>query len=629
MPTLNIGGQRVKVDDSFMSLSPDEQNATVDEIAGSLSKQPAQDGSQGRSLQSSLGAAAINAAQPIANIPSTYSGMVDQSVDQMKRGVSRMSTGVDEAKAGNYLNAAKELGLGAGGALLGAAGYVGAPINAPIHSIVGAPIANNVEAATGSHTAGEFAGNLADAGTALMLPVPSKVPLPARLPTADDVAAASQRLGVPIPRAAATESIPVKATAGAIAQVPVVGTPLVKASKDALAGLDDAARTAAAGYGEAERFAAGTSAKQGILDWITGTSRDISERLYGKVDKLVDPTVETPLTNTQATVQSIIDSRKNARLPQGKAVDMVSDAVNPGQTLNYDGVKQLRTAVGEVLNGSIIPEGMSQGDLKRIYGSLTKDLQSNVAQAGGQPALDAFNTANNIHAQISARRDALAKIVGKSGEASPEAVLDRVVSMASATRGGDLAKLSQARKAMGVDAWNDVAAAAVNKLGRASPEAEFSGDRFLTQWNNLSDQGKQLLFNSTGKGDLVQTLNDIAALSKAHKSLTQFGNPSGTGRAVTFTGMAGAAWANPVATLSTALGGNVLARVFASPAASSSALKWAIAYDKASRMKSPVTMAALAGSTRNLVNNLSDLGVSIPNVRSLAGQAPASADQSE
>lgn len=36
MPTLNIEGHQVQVDDSFMSLSPDQQNATVDEIAKSL-----------------------------------------------------------------------------------------------------------------------------------------------------------------------------------------------------------------------------------------------------------------------------------------------------------------------------------------------------------------------------------------------------------------------------------------------------------------------------------------------------------------------------------------------------------------------------------------------------------------
>jgi len=36
MPTLNIGGQKVRVDDSFMQLSSEDQNATVDEIAKGL-----------------------------------------------------------------------------------------------------------------------------------------------------------------------------------------------------------------------------------------------------------------------------------------------------------------------------------------------------------------------------------------------------------------------------------------------------------------------------------------------------------------------------------------------------------------------------------------------------------------
>jgi hypothetical protein len=36
MPTLNIGGQRVKVGDEFLGLSPEDQESTVEEIAGSL-----------------------------------------------------------------------------------------------------------------------------------------------------------------------------------------------------------------------------------------------------------------------------------------------------------------------------------------------------------------------------------------------------------------------------------------------------------------------------------------------------------------------------------------------------------------------------------------------------------------
>lgn len=40
MATLNIGGKRVKVDDAFLSLSPEQQQATVDEIAGQLDAGP-------------------------------------------------------------------------------------------------------------------------------------------------------------------------------------------------------------------------------------------------------------------------------------------------------------------------------------------------------------------------------------------------------------------------------------------------------------------------------------------------------------------------------------------------------------------------------------------------------------
>lgn len=41
MPTLDIQGRKVQIDDSFLKLSPDEQNATVEEIAKSLGPAPA------------------------------------------------------------------------------------------------------------------------------------------------------------------------------------------------------------------------------------------------------------------------------------------------------------------------------------------------------------------------------------------------------------------------------------------------------------------------------------------------------------------------------------------------------------------------------------------------------------
>lgn len=54
MATLNINGRRVKVDDSFLSLSPEQQNATVDEIAQSLGAQQSPEAQNAASEMSAM-----------------------------------------------------------------------------------------------------------------------------------------------------------------------------------------------------------------------------------------------------------------------------------------------------------------------------------------------------------------------------------------------------------------------------------------------------------------------------------------------------------------------------------------------------------------------------------------------
>lgn len=55
MATLNIAGKRVKVDDAFLNLSPEEQNATVEEIASQLGAAPSdQESQQSKDLRNEL-----------------------------------------------------------------------------------------------------------------------------------------------------------------------------------------------------------------------------------------------------------------------------------------------------------------------------------------------------------------------------------------------------------------------------------------------------------------------------------------------------------------------------------------------------------------------------------------------
>jgi hypothetical protein len=104
---------------------------------------------------SRLGRIVENAALPITSLPETYRKTVHESLGQMGQGV-------EQIKSGQPWEVAK----GLGNVALGGMGYVGAPISAPIHTIVGKP----VEEVTG------IPSEYTDFATSLALPVPKAVP---------------------------------------------------------------------------------------------------------------------------------------------------------------------------------------------------------------------------------------------------------------------------------------------------------------------------------------------------------------------------------------------------------------------------------------------------------------------
>lgn len=100
MTTLNINGRRVRVDDSFRSLSPEEQNATVEEIAKSLGAQQPTDKAP---IKAEPGPAAPQAEPP-------QERGIMRRIDDVVRGVADTATFgfADEIAAG--LSAATGLG---------------------------------------------------------------------------------------------------------------------------------------------------------------------------------------------------------------------------------------------------------------------------------------------------------------------------------------------------------------------------------------------------------------------------------------------------------------------------------------------------------------------------------------
>lgn len=122
MATLNVGGTRVTVDDAFLSLSPEEQNATVDEIAQSLG---IAGGGEDKAALAEMSQMTLNAApQQNANPDRTdnyiRAEMEARKIDQLK-GNGAFGDATDAALNGGTMGWADELyssTVGAGARML-------------------------------------------------------------------------------------------------------------------------------------------------------------------------------------------------------------------------------------------------------------------------------------------------------------------------------------------------------------------------------------------------------------------------------------------------------------------------------------------------------------------------------
>jgi hypothetical protein len=555
------------------------------------------------------------ALEPITDYPATQSQMANESYDQMARGAGQ----VKEAIVGDYAPA--KLLSGVGNVALGGIGYVASPINAALRTVAGKPIEENFDVPK----------ELTETALGFVLPVPGtnmtairSVPNAARELTAgervvqagENLANVGQGGAVKIPQAVASDNMSTQRAAAAIGNIPFSGNPIVRAADDTVKSLGAKATDVAAEYGAGSKMTAGESASGGIVDWITKTSKEKASRLYDKVDELVDADKLVTPKNTKQVIYNLT-SEEVKNLPRDRALQTIIDVFQGNaRGLTYADTKQVRSHIGNLIDQGIVPEGISQGTLKRLYAGLTKDVERAVQESGGMKAHAAFLRANRYYDLISDRRASLAKIVGREGDVPAEQVFDRLIAMAGNSSRADMSKLAQARKAMGADNWNEVASAFIQQMGRfedATGNVVFSPQRFLTAYQDkLSPTGRTMLFRSAGKESIAPYLDDIATVSTRFRQLQKFANPSGTGQTVAGTTGLAALYAEPITAISSAVGTRLIAQVLANPATVAPAAQWTQKYEIAFRAPTPANVARLTIASRNLANTVNaEFGASV------------------
>jgi muramidase (phage lysozyme) len=533
------------------------------------------------------------ALSPITTYPETQRQMAQESYDQMAQGAGQ----VKEAITGEY--APGTLLKGVGNAAMGALGYIGSPVNAALRTVVGQP----VEDATGiPKEAVEF-------GTSMILPMPKRVPnIPARAPVApvvpggQEALQAAQRIeattGVPvnIPRAVASDNIVANQAGRTVANIPIAGAPLRRASEDMVQGLDDAATAVRDAYGTGNMANAGSVAREAIEQYgKAGPFKQKVTDLYNQVDQFVNPVVVGPMPNTAALRNSVNARRANAGLPDSKQIDGLEEALSrPG--MNYEGIKDLRTFYGEMKDGNrAIPEGMGQNEVNAIYSALTKDMRLIIAKAGGADGLKAWEKANREAARWAEVRTTLNGILGAK---SDEALIDKIMATAGSTSRADVKTLGRARGAVGGERWSEVASAVIERMISPPGAQGFSVDRFVTAYNKMTPQGRDILFRSKNHASHAQAIDDIATIAGRIKSHNQYANPSGTGQTVaTFAGGIGAV-ADPISTTVSLLGGRMTAQILAKPATARAMASYSRAYSRAVINGSPAAIQGYQNASK-------------------------------
>jgi hypothetical protein len=382
--------------------------------------------------------------------------------------------------------------------------------------------------AVGSEAAGQMTEGTAAEPYARFAGAVMASPAAAVAPKMAQTLEAGKRIGVDLPYFVASESGVPKAMAQVSKAIPIGGGAVTEASQKAVGQMGQAMEDVHNVLGAGTAPTAGTAAKSGITDWMKGKSQTMLRDAYDDVGRHVNPEAKTPLQNLSKTVQELTDRRLASDLDPGKseAINLaIGPATNPNG-LTYEGIKNLRTTIGEMLDTGLLPANTSKAELKSIYGALTNDLQASVMASGGPRAQQLFNRANSMAKAVAERREKLAKIVGLEGDVAPEQVLGRIQRMAQAGTKGDINALILARRTIPPHDWEHVTSGLVETLGRA-PEGNFSPDRFITGYAKMSDMGKDVMFGP--KGNAVRdALEDINTVSSKFKELGQYTNVSKT-----------------------------------------------------------------------------------------------------
>ena len=344
-------------------------------------------------------------------------------------------------------------------------------------------------------------------------------------------------------------------------------------------------RTGAAIQAGVERFASGgegaTQNAASLPSRMTSFEAK-SNALYDRVDELVPQMMRDTKVDmrgfleTLATQGKRIDSPGLAAALQNPTLKKWAETIAAdGGALSWNDARLMRREVGKLLKDPQLRGNLDSAAVDRIYGAATNDMSRTAAaidemtaSAYGKPvgALKAFQQADRFYrAGLQRINDSLTGIFKAK---NPTDAYEQVL-RAAGGRGAkaDLGKIYQLQRSLRPEEWGDLSATIISRLGRTGEDAaEFSPQRFVTEYRNLTKPAKDALFSSAGNKELRSSLDTLFRVTDRLQKAEKLTNYSGSGRQMIWGGAMGAAlYADPISTIGSIMGAAATAKLIMSP----------------------------------------------------------------
>lgn len=457
------------------------------------------------------------------------------------------------------------------------------------------------------------ANGTAKAITAAAEGVPRAAPEPspgvAAAKTAND-------LGAPLPVGMVSDSPVVQATTQAARQLPFVGPKIGERVSNTVqaAGskVNDIADELSGGV--TDRASAGATLRPSIKGVVEGNNARIDDA-FTSLRSMLDQSETAELPTTEKVLKQIVAERTAAGQTNPKAgLEDIHNLVDQGAT--FDGLQRARSDVGNTLNFGAANPGFNGGDLKRVYGAMSRDMEGVAAQSAKegvepQAAVQALKDANSTASPIIEFNKTLQNL---SGIKTDEGLVGSLTK-ATQDKTGNVKLLAQLRNTMPKEDFEQIGGVALSELGHNTATGKFSLNQFTSKWNGMGDRAKSILFSPQHR----ETLDSIAAMGAHLKDADKFANTSNTAGAIAlgdFLKMSAVALGTLAATgnptpllvgLTGAGGGMLMSKILARPATASSVAKWMRSAVLVKNGASPQRLAAYRLATFNLQHNLASL----------------------